>query len=165
MEKLLKLKLRQSLWSKQRMMKNGRSIYRGQKISRHVYTHVGTIHGDSQVESRDKPVVNLKNGYGQGVVGSLGLSVEANKEAVKVFDSGEASSCQKKRTSHFKYSVTCKDVDRLVKEISENVNFVEPARKQGGDFTREEGTGGRSIYEQMTYHRDFSYQNLPLSYF
>ena len=128
-----------------------------------MYTHVGTIHGDSQVESRDKPVVNLKNGYGQGVVGSLGLSVEANKEAVKVFDSGEASSCQKKRTSHFKYSVTCKDVDRLVKEISENVNFVEPARKQKGDFTREEGTGGRSIYEQMTYHRDFSYQNVSFA--
>ena len=59
-----------------------------------------------------------------------------DKEAVKVFNSGEASGRQKKRASLLKYCASCKDVDRIVKEISKNVNFVEPARKQGGRVSR-----------------------------
>ena len=84
------------------MVKTENDSYSCEKWEKHLSrsenlkSRVGTIHGDSQVESRDKPVVDLKNGHGQGVVGSLGLGVEANKEAVKVFDSGKASGRQKK---------------------------------------------------------------------
>ena len=95
------------------------------------------VHGDSQVESRDKTVVELKKGHVHGVGGSLGLGVEANKEALIKGCQG----LQFVRRSEFRRSSTEPPAKTWTASLRRSTSWSQPG-------SREETSPGEKALEE-----------------
>ena len=83
------------------------------------------VHGDSQV---DKTVVELKKGHVHGVGGSLGLGVEANKEALIKGCQG----LQFVRRSEFRRSSTEPPAKTWTASLRRSTSWSQPGSREAG---------------------------------